>query len=179
MIYTIILQHYLHNYRVNIWFQQCFTTITSPFKSSIMDYEFHQSPLSKAVLTGLFAGFTATVVCLIYNLVFRESTSFSLSDIINVSSLIFAVNLLFLVIGIIYYGFITSLRKGGLIFMVVFVLLTIFFSWKAGTVHRSADQLLNTEFRQLLSGIIIITGASAAFLIPFLFHNKKFEEHVL
>ena len=151
----------------------------SPSKSYIMDYEFHQSPLSKAVLTGLFAGFTATVVCLIYNLIFRESTSFSLSDIINVSSLIFAVNLLFLVIGIVYYGFITSFRKGGLLFMIIFVLLTIFFSWKAETVHRSPDPLLNSEFRQLLLGIVIITGVSAAFLLPFLFHNKKFEEHVL
>jgi hypothetical protein len=154
-------------------------SITLSFKLIIMDYEFHQTPLSKAVLTGLFTGFTATIVCLIYNLIYRESTAFSLSDIINVSSLIFAVNLLFLVIGIIYYGFIKSFRKGGLIFMIVFVLLTVFFAWKAEGVHRSPDQLLNSEFRQLLLGVVIILGVSAAFLIPFLFSNKKFEEYVL
>ncbi|HEU4634314.1 MAG TPA: hypothetical protein VFS22_10030 [Flavisolibacter sp.] len=144
-----------------------------------MDYEFHQSPLSKAILTGLFAGFTATIVCLVYNLIFRESTLFSLSDIINVSSLIFAVNLLFLVIGIIYYGFIRSFSKGNLIFITVFALLTVFFAWKAEGVHRSANEVLNTEFRQLLLGVVIIIGLSAAFLLPFLFHSKKFEEHVL
>jgi hypothetical protein len=38
---------------------------------------------------------------------------------------------------------------------------------------------LNSEFRQLLLGVVIIMGVSAVFLIPFLFHNKKFEEHVL
>jgi len=144
-----------------------------------MDYDFHQSPLSKALLTGLFAGFTATVFCLIYNLIYRESTAFSLSDIINVSSLIFAVNLVFLVIGAIYYGLIKSFRKGELIFIVVFALLTIFFAWKAEGVQRSANELLNSEFRQLLLGVVIIMGVSAAVLIPFLFHNKKFEEHVL
>jgi hypothetical protein len=148
-------------------------------KLLIMDYDFHQSPLSKALLTGLFAGFTATVFCLIYNLIYRESTAFSLSDIINVSSLIFAVNLVFLVIGAIYYGLIKSFRKGELIFIVVFALLTIFFAWKAEGVQRSANELLNSEFRQLLLGVVIIMGVSAVVLIPFLFHNKKFEEHVL
>ena len=144
-----------------------------------MDYDFQQTPLSMAVLTGLFVGFMATIVCLIYNLIYRQSTAFELSDIINVSSLIFAVNLLFLVIGFIYYGFIKTFRKGGLIFMVVFALLTVFLAWEAEGVHRSADQLLNSEFRQLLLGIVIILGASAAFAIPFLFNSRKFHEHVI
>lgn len=144
-----------------------------------MDYNFHQSPLSKALLTGLFAGFVATIVCMLYNLIFRDSTRFTMAEIINGTSLVFVVNLVFLVIGAIYYGFIKTFKKGELIFILVFVLLTIFFAWKAEGVHRSADALLNSEFRQLLLGVVIIMGISAAFLLPFLFHNKKFEEHVL
>jgi len=31
----------------------------------------------------------------------------------------------------------------------------------------------------LLLGIVLILGVSAAFLVPYLFHNKKFEEHVV
>jgi hypothetical protein len=146
---------------------------------NIMDYEFHQSPLSKAILTGLFAGFVATIVCMVYNLIFRNSTRFTMAEIINGTSLVFIINLVFLIIGAIYYGFIKTFKKGELIFIVVFALLTIFLAWKAEGVHRTADQLLNTEFRQLLLGVVIITGISAAFLIPFLFHNKTFEEHVL
>lgn len=144
-----------------------------------MDYDFHQSPLSKAILTGLFAGFIATIVCLLYNLIFRNSTGFATAELINGTSLVFVINLVFLIIGTIYYGFIKTFKKGELIFIIVFVLLTIFLAWKAEGVHRSANQLLNIEFRQLLLGVVIISGVSAAFLIPFLFHNKTFEDHVL
>jgi drug/metabolite transporter (DMT)-like permease len=142
-----------------------------------MNYDFHQSTFSKAILTGLFAGIFATLACLFYNILFMANEKFS-SDIINVSSLIFFVNLVFVVIGIIYYGFLKAFKKGDVIFIAVFALLTLFFIWKAESVHRFTDQILNTEFRHLLLGVTIIMGISA-FLIPYLFHNKKFEEHVL
>ena len=31
----------------------------------------------------------------------------------------------------------------------------------------------------VVRGIVLILGVSAAFLVPYLFHNKKFEEHVV
>jgi hypothetical protein len=143
-----------------------------------MDYKY-LSPFSKAILTGVFVGFVLSIVCLIYNLIYRGSTGFTPSIIINVSSLIFAVNLLFLVIGFIYYGFLKTFKKGDLIYIIVFVLLTIFFIWQAEGSHRSANNEITTQFRGLLAGIILILGIGASFLIPFLFRNKSFEENVL
>lgn len=145
-----------------------------------MDYYNHvQTPFSKALLSGVFAGIVATVVCLAYNIIYRDSTGFKPADFINVSSLIFAVNLVFLIVGAIYFLFISSFKKGELIFIAAFVLLTLFLVWKAEGIHRWTNQHLSSEFRGLLLGIIIISGISAAFLVPYLFHNKKFEEHVL
>lgn len=137
------------------------------------------TPFSKAVLTGLFAGIVATVLCLLYNIFYRDSTGFALSNFINVSSLIFAVNLLFLAIGLIYYAFLRVARSGEKIFVVLFLLLTVVLAYLGGQIHRSDVPQLNSEFHQLLLPMIIVMGLLAAIGIPFLYHNKKFEETVL
>ncbi|HET7897034.1 MAG TPA: hypothetical protein VFL47_05180, partial [Flavisolibacter sp.] len=74
-----------------------------------------------------------------YNIFYRDSSGFALSDYINVSSLIFAVNLVFFLIGVIYYGFLRMARSGEKIFVVVFLLLTIVLAYLGGQIHRSDD----------------------------------------
>lgn len=144
-----------------------------------MRYDVSQSFFSKALLTGLFVGIIDTVVLLIFNVIYRDTTGFSPADFINVSSLIFAENLVFVVIGIVYYLLSRSSRRGEILYMVLFVLLTIFLVWKTEIVQRTADHLENVQFRGLLLGVVIVTGVSAAFLLPYLYHNKKFEEYVI
>lgn len=142
-----------------------------------MDYEFHQSPFSKAILTSVFVGFFATIVCLIYNIIIRESTGYKPADFINVSSLIFAVNLIFLIIGLLYFLIIRSFKKGDIVFEIVFGLLIIFCAWRAANAHM-INPTLTSDFRMLLTGTIIIMGIGIE-LIPYLSHNKKFEDAVL
>lgn len=142
-----------------------------------MKEETFQTPFSKAMLTSVFVGFVTCIVCLIYNIIYRDETGFPLNDIINVSTLIFAVNLLFVVIGFIYFSFMNS-KKSEFIFVAVFLLLTILGIIKAGSVVRSSDHEITEQFRGLLLGIIIITGVGIL-SIPFLFHNKKFREAIL
>lgn len=136
-------------------------------------------PFSKAILTGLFAGIMATLVCLGINIFYREATLFPLSSIINVSSLIFFTNFVFLLIGVVYYGLIRMGKGGERLFVLLFLLLTAFLAWRAAYAHRSNDPLLNHEFHQLLTGIVLAMGLIAALGIPFLYHSRKFEEHVL
>jgi hypothetical protein len=143
-----------------------------------MNYDYHQSPLSKAILTSVFIGFFATLVCLIYNIAFRESTGYKPADFINVSSLIFAVNLIFFIAGLLYFLFLRSFKKGDVIFEILFGLLTIFCAWKASYAHMENSRVLSSEFRELLIGVIIIMGIGIE-LVPLFFHNKKFEDAVL
>ena len=144
-----------------------------------MNRNFAQPLFSKATLTGVFVGFFTTLVLLLYNVIYRDSTGFTPQDFINVSSLIFAVNLLFFVIGMIYSVFVQSFKKGDLIFTVVFVLLTLFCIWQTEVGHRFADTHLNSEFKGLMLGVLIISGVAAAFVVPYLYHNDKFAENVL
>ena len=85
-----------------------------------MEYENFQTPFSKAFLTGLFVGILSTFICLTYNLVYRAETGFMPTAIINVASIIFGVNILFIVIGLIYYALTTVSRKGELLFIILF-----------------------------------------------------------
>jgi len=144
-----------------------------------MNNDFPRSTVYQAMMTSLFAGFISTLACLMYDVFYREGTGFGLSVIINVSSIIFLVNLLFLFIGIIYFVFLTVFKKADVAFRIVFILLTIFLLWRSASVHRTDDHELNIAFKNLLLGIVLIIGVCASVLIPILFHNKKFREHVL
>lgn len=144
-----------------------------------MDNDFQKPVFYRSLMTALFVGIFTTILTLIYDLFFVEMLEFPLSAIINVSSLIFCVNLLFLVIGLVYYAFITLFKQGNIFFIIVFILVTAFLVWKAEGVNRTDNYTVNIQFRNLLAGIIIIAGILASFAIPFLFHNKKFEKYVL
>jgi hypothetical protein len=144
-----------------------------------MDQDQQSTPFYRAMMTGVFVGFLDTIICLFYNIFYRGSKDFIPADIINVSSLIFGINSVFVLVGIIYSYFLKFFKKGEFLFIVLFVLITVFLVLKAAGVQRSDDQLINGQFRGLLTGIILICGITASFLIPFLFHNKTFEKEVL
>ena len=133
---------------------------------------------SGALLTGVFAGFAGTIICLAFNIIYRDDTGFLPSAIINVSSLIFAVNILFVIIGLIYFLCLRYLPGGDVFFEGVFILLTVICLLMTAGVHRSDNAVINHQFKGLMSGVIIILGISAA-AMPVLYHNKSFRDHVI
>ena len=124
-------------------------------------------------MTTVFTGISTTILTMLYDLVIVDLFNFPSYATINVATLIFFVNILFLVIGFIYYGFIILFKKGDIFFTIASILVTVFLVWEA-EAHT-----VNMQFRDLLAGIIIIIGIAASLAIPFLFHNKKFEEYIL
>ncbi|MEP7279887.1 MAG: hypothetical protein ABI813_14650 [Bacteroidota bacterium] len=144
-----------------------------------MEKDFPKPVFYRSFMTCVFAGLIGTVLCMFFNVTFVSIMRFPLSSIINVSTLIFAVNITFSVIGILYYVFLTSFKKGETVYIVLFLLLTAFLIWKIQGFQRTDDPVINTKFRYLSSGIVIILGVLAAIVIPFLYRSKKFDEYVL
>lgn len=134
---------------------------------------------SNAILTAVFAGIVATLLSFIYYLVFKDVTDFPYSSLINVSSLIFIINTVFLVLGFIYYMFLKIARRADLAFMVCMCVLTAIAVWAAAGVHRASNGLINREFHELLIGLILIIGVTALAGMPFLYHNKTFNREVI
>lgn len=137
-----------------------------------------QSPFFKAMMTGLFVGFIDTIICLTYNIAYRDMSGYEPSALINVSSLIFAVNLLLLLIGLVYFVFIKMFGRRDIIFTIFIVLLILFLFRQVENGHRLTDTSLNIGFRGLLGGILLILGVSAA-VIPFLSKSRFLERYVL
>jgi len=131
-----------------------------------------------AMMTGLFVGIIDTLICLSYSIGYRNYTGYLPSAIINVSSLIFAVNLILLLLGIAYYGFLRASGIGTGLYLAVILVLTAFLTWKTAELIRFNDARLDNGFRGLLIGIILILGVSAACL-PFLYRSKKFLDSVI
>lgn len=142
-----------------------------------MPYD-QDSPFPKTLLTGVFIGFFDTIACLAYNLGYRDVTGYSPSSLINVSSLIFAVNLIFMIIGMIYFLFIRFFGRRDVVFEIFFFLVTAVLAWRTGLGHRFTDQLINREFKGLLLGIIVIMGIGAL-SIPFLYRSKYLGRYVV
>ena len=131
-----------------------------------------------AMMTGLFIGIIDTLICLTYNIFYRSYTGYFPSAIVNVSSIIFMVNLLLLVVGLLFYFFHKALKGGDGIFPVFILLLTALLTWKLFGTHPFDDVRLDHGFHGLLGGILIIIGLSSA-CIPLLYHNKKFLDQVI
>ena len=138
----------------------------------------YSTPFTKALLTGLFVGIVATLLCIGYDIAFRESISFSPTTIINVSSMIFVINLLFLVIGVVYYGFL-KLKHGELGYIIISMAATTILIFLAFTTHRSSDMIINNRFHHLLAPIVAIIGLCSSIGIPLLWHSRKFEQYVI
>ncbi len=88
------------------------------------------------MMTGLFVGIIDTLICLIYNIVYRSETGYLPSSLINVSSLIFMVNLLLLVIGIVFFFFLRASKRGDVLFEVVAIAVTAWLIWKTAGLTR-------------------------------------------
>ena len=142
-----------------------------------MHYD-QDSLFAKALLAGVFIGFFDTIVCLAYNLFYRNATGYLPSTLVNVSSLIFAVNLLFMLIGMIYFLFLRAFGRRDMVFDMVFIALAAFLAWRTELGHRFADHLVNHEFKGLMLGIIIII-AIGALSIPLLYRSKLMDKYVL
>src|ERR1700743_690193 len=91
---------------------------------------------TNSMMTGLFIGIIDTLICLAYNIGYRDFTGYTPSMLVNVSSLIFAVNLLLLLTGMIYFLFREVFGSKDYIYVVLATLLTGFLAWKTEIGHR-------------------------------------------
>lgn len=149
------------------------------FKTAIMDYQFEQSSLSRPILTSVLVGFGVTVICLLFNAFYREGTGYRPADYINVSSLIFAINLIFLVAGLVYTLFLHLFKKADLVFEVLFGVLTLLCIWGATRATMGNSKVLSSEFETLLTVIVALIGIGITVLVPYLFRHKKIIDYFI
>lgn len=126
-------------------------------------------------MAGLATGIVATIVNLIFNSAYRGITRLSLSvSVINVSTIIFATVLLCVIAGLVYHFIVFYLKKSYVIFVALFIVLTVLAFLSAFIIHRSADPGVSKTFEGLYAVLAITTGLSGAFGVPWFATHKNF-----
>lgn len=137
-----------------------------------MDYDYKKTTFSKALLAGVFAGILATCLSLVFNGIIRRESGLALSAIINVSTLIFSLIIILTLIGLLYHLFVRRDNKKSILYQVLMAVIFAAFAFASFQVDRSPDPIINKEFRELLLGVVIISGICAVFVIPFLYRKN-------
>jgi len=137
-----------------------------------------RTPFYRPMLSAVFVGILTTLLCLGYDIIYRDETGFAPSAFINVSSIIFIVNIIFLIAGVLYAVLVGSSRRADLIFRIGLIVLILLCIWGTMGVQRSPIHEVSVQFRGLLIGILVIIGAGMV-AIPYLFHSRKFEHDIL
>jgi hypothetical protein len=143
------------------------------YKLKEMKKELDGSHIYKPLMASLLAGIIATVLNIFYDVIYRNFTDFPLHDLINVSTLIFATLIALAIAGVVFAILDRYTSHSQVIYIIIFVVLTLLCIRWVLHVHRSDDPALNTEFRDLLLGIVIISGSLATFLVPFFIKHEK------
>jgi DMSO reductase anchor subunit len=136
-------------------------------------YEYKNTPLSKAVLGSLLAGIIATIINLIYDHVYRSITHYYFSEIFSLYALIAFTILICMAGGILYFFITKYFNKGTLIYIIVAVVLTIIALLMHVTANMPNGESISSNVNGLKIGLDVITGGSAAFLVPYFAQHPR------
>ncbi|WP_018630238.1 DUF6069 family protein [Niabella aurantiaca] len=137
-----------------------------------METKNYNSHIYRPLMAGLFAGYIATVFNLIYDVLFRQSTTFPLHELVNVSTIIFATLFALPLAGIVFAAIDRCFKKGDRIYIVLSALFTALCIYGTLQVQRSPDPAVTTQFQHLLLGIVVISGVFATIAVPWLVKHQ-------
>lgn len=138
-----------------------------------MDYEYRKPQfLTIALFAGVFTGFVTTLANLIYDFIYRGITQYDFSEIINVSSIIIFTMVLLTLAGIIYYFVAKYVRRGDILFSVLYIIITIVLGMLLLKAEYSAP--LSGGFKWLSFGETVITGLASALAVPYFAKHHDF-----
>jgi len=131
-------------------------------------YQYKNTPLSKAILGSLFAGIIATVLNLIYSYVYRDISGYKFLGIFTVYTIILFTFVVCLAAGVLYFLLTKHIHSGIIVYIVLFVALTILGLFPHVNFNMTSGQPGATGVHGLTMGIDIITGCTAVFLVPYM-----------
>ena len=134
------------------------------------------TPFSSAILTGLFLGISATLICFAYTVGYEMISRTNYTFLASVSFLIFACTLGVFCSSFFFYYLKKLLPAGELVFIIVFILLTVFALWRVDLIQHATLHWLTGQTKGLLTGIILIVGFCAFAGIPLLYHSRGFQK---
>jgi len=131
----------------------------------------HIPRFSRALLAGALTGLVATVVNLIYNLVFRSITRFMPDEEFNFFSITLASMIVLVLIGILFFVFLKYINSTA--FFILLVILIIGCICITAFSHMNAGESAFYGDHGLVAGFILLSGILALTLLPYLYLHPK------
>lgn len=138
-----------------------------------MNYDYPQTNLSRGVLSGLFAGLTATVINIVFVIIYRSVTQFYEFNGLDITVIVFGSIIQLMVCGLLFSFFVYYLKKGIGFYRLMVVLITIAIIVLGIIARQSIMGSAADDFKFMVVGTQVIIGCLAAFFIPYLFLHDK------
>lgn len=126
----------------------------------------------RCLLGGLFTGMIASVIAVIFNVIYRGAVNLTSFEVAMPVSAFMVFPLFGLIAGGFYYLFVGHLRRAPLVFAVVLLLIMV----GGGLLTMLAWQPTDKgegQLRDLITGLEVIACVLAAFLIPFFVNHPR------
>lgn len=140
-----------------------------------MKHDFEQPPFSRHLLIGVLAGVMAVLANIALDFIFRSATGFTNSVYLNISNIIFG-SVIPITLGGIIYSILQKYKGGTIIYMIVFLSISLFLAFKASALLTDGNVQTNHQFHELFVGMIAIIGTIATFGVPYFATHKKVTE---
>jgi hypothetical protein len=138
-----------------------------------MKREVKKMSLPRALLAGVLCGIITALAVLLYTLFYRKETGFENLSIIGPVPIFVSIPLLLVIAGGIYFIMVHYIRKGEILFIVMFA--AILFTGIAMDInfHPETGSKLFSAPNGLLFGIELISGLAICIFLPYLAHHPS------
>ena len=121
--------------------------------------------LSRSLLAGLVAGLVGAFLAAGYTFFYRKATDITGYKIVEPMLIFMVIPIIVISTGLIFFEMVENMKRGRLFFTIISLFVTL-----AAIVFALR---LEKGIRELLFGIILITGLLISFLLPFLATHPK------
>src|ERR1700754_3355990 len=121
------------------------------------DFSYHPD-ISRSLLGGVFSGMVATVICLVYSVFYERATNF-VAVSVNVSTIIFAVLILFVFSASVYHLLCVQLKLPTVVYILLYAAITFYCMLQTADIQSTDNPLSAKDLKGLLFGIELICGS--------------------
>ncbi len=132
------------------------------------DVDYRYSIWARGILGGVFTGLITTVLNLAFDVVYRQITGYDYATFVNINTITAFSVMTVLAAGILYFILKKYVKAGAFIYLLTIVVFTVLMLF-----IDSFRPALSPFSAGLAMGIIIITGAMAAFVLPYIAEHPK------
>ena len=121
-----------------------------------MNYDYPQNDFSKSLLGGLFSGLVATVINIVFVIIYRSVTQFYDYYALDITMIIFGTVAQSIACGIMFYFFVHNLKKGISFYRIMVIIVTAIIVYAGILLRKTIQSEIPAEFILMVIGTQVV-----------------------